>query len=118
MAISYPIFNSGSSLLDIPKARALSAEQKEQQDRPPFLLPTPSSSRSTSLPFGTITGSEMGINRQQQHEQLSLSKNNNNGNNSLTQSNLVRIQASNSGIKTLMATTTENIPNQYIVVLK
>ena len=120
MAISYPIFNSGSSLLDIPKARALSAEQKEQQDRPPFLLPTPSSSRSTSLSFGTITGSEMGINRQQQqHEQLSLSKNNNNnGNNSSTQSNLVRIQASNSGIKTLMATTTENIPNQYIVVLK
>jgi subtilisin len=122
MAISYPIFNSGSSLLDIPKARALSAEQKEQQDRPPFLLPTPSSSPSTSLPFGTITGSEMGINRQQQHEQLSLSKNNNNnnGNNSSTPSNLVRrIQASNSGIKTLMATaTTENIPNQYIVVLK
>ena len=125
MAISYPIFNSGSSLLDIPKARALSAEQKEQQDRPPFLLPTPSSSSpSTSLPFGTITGSEMGINRQQQqqHEQLSLSKNNNNnnnGNNSSMPSNLVRrIQASNSGIKTLMATATENIPNQYIVVLK
>jgi subtilisin len=106
MAISSPIFNSGSSLLDIPKAMALSAEQ------PPFLLPTPSlSPSSNSLPFGTTTGSEMGINRQQhEHEQLSLSYNHND-NNPSTQSNLVGIQKS-------MATTTEKIPNQYIVVLK
>jgi subtilisin len=106
MAISSPIFNSGSSLLDIPKAMALSAEQ------PPFLLPTPSlSPPSNSLPFGTTTGSEMGINRQQhEHEQLSLSDNHND-NNPSTQSNLV-------GIQTSMATATEKIPNQYIVVLK
>ena len=119
MAISSPIFNSGSSLLlDIPKARALSAEQKEQrQDRPPFLLPTPSlsSPSSNSLPFGTTTGSEGEINKQeqqqrQQHEQLSLSDNHND-NNPSAQSNLV-------GIQKLMATATEKIPNQYIVVLK
>lgn len=113
MAIFYPIFNSGSSLLDIPKARALSAEQKEQQGRSPFLLPTPSlSPSSNSLSFGTITGPEMGTNRQQQsqHEQLSISDNHND-NNPSTQSNLV-------GTQTLMATTTEKIPNQYIVVLK
>jgi subtilisin len=119
MAISSPIFNSGSSLLlDIPKARALSAEQKEQrQGSPPFLLPTPSlsSPSSNSLPFGTTTGSEGEINKQeqqqrQQHEQLSLSDNYND-NNPSAQSNLVEIQK-------LMATTTEKIPNQYIVVLK
>jgi hypothetical protein len=72
MAISSPIFNSGSSLLlDIPKARALSAEQKEQrQGSPPFLLPTPSlsSPSSNSLPFGTTTGSEGKINKQEQQQ--------------------------------------------------
>jgi subtilisin len=125
MVISYPIFNLGSPLLDIPKARALPAEQKEQQDRPPFLLPTPSLSQSNLLPFGATTGPEMGINRQQQqqqHEQPLLSNNNNNNNNrndnQLTQSNLVGIQASDLGIQRLMTTTTEKIPNQYIVVLK
>jgi subtilisin len=96
MAISYHILNSGPSLLDIPKVRALSAEQKEQQDRPPFLLPTPSLSPSTSKPFGTITGSEMGMNKQQEQQQTSSS------NNPSMQSNLVG----------------EKIPNQYIVVLK
>ena len=116
MAISYPIFNSGSSLLlDIPKATALSAEQKERQDSPPLILPTPSlsSPSSNSLPFGTVTGSGGEISRQQQqrqHEQLSLSDNRNDSNPS-TQPNLV-------GIQTSMTTTTEKIPNQYIVVLK
>ena len=108
MAISYPIFNSGSPLLDIPKARALPAEQKEQQDRPPFLLPTPSLSQSNLLPFGATTEYEMGINRQQQqqqHEQPLLSNNNNHNDNQSTQSNLVGIQASNLGIQRLMTTT-------------
>ena len=123
MAISYHIFNSGSSLLlDIPKATALSAEQKERQDSPPLILPTPSlsSPSSNSLPFGTVTGSGGEISRQQQqrqHEQLSLSNNHNDSNPS-TQPNLIGIQASNLGIQTSMTTTTEKIPNQYIVVLK
>jgi hypothetical protein len=110
MVISYPIFNSGSSLLfDIPKATAFSAEQKEQQDGPPFLLPTPSLSPSTSKPFGTITGSEMGMNKQQEQQQTSSSS----SNNPSMQSNLVGTQAA-----TTTRATTEKIPNQYIVVLK
>jgi subtilisin len=107
VALSYPIFYLGSLLLGTSKASALSAEE---QDRTPFLLPTPSlSSSSTSLPFGTITGSGIGINTQQQNEQPSLSNNNRNYDPSM-QSNL--------GIQPLMTTTTESIPNQYIVVLK
>jgi hypothetical protein len=59
--ISYsPIFYSRSSLLDIPNAMALSAELEKEQDRPPFLLATPSLS-SSSLPFGTITGPEIAL---------------------------------------------------------
>jgi subtilisin len=106
MAISYPIFYSGSLLLDVPNAMALSIER---ENRAPFLLATPSlsSSPSASLPFGTIIESEIGMNRQQEQQPSSSLPNN-----SSMQSNLVGMQAATTTI------TTEKIPNQYIVVLK
>ena len=116
-AISYsPIFHSRSLLLDIPNAMALSAQLEKEQDRhDPFLLATPSLTSSPtpplsdSLPFGTITGSE--IRQQPQEQELqSLSNSHNNNKNPSMQSNLVGMQAATA--------TTENIPNQYIVVLK
>ncbi|HEY9492160.1 MAG TPA: hypothetical protein VIP56_09255, partial [Nitrososphaeraceae archaeon] len=86
-AISYsPIFHSRSLLLDIPNAMALSAQLEKEQDRhDPFLLATPSLTSSPtpplsdSLPFGTITGSE--IRQQPQEQELqSLSNSHNNKN--------------------------------------
>jgi subtilisin len=108
MAISYPIFYSGSLLLDIPNAMALSIER---ENRAPFLLATPSlsSSPSASLPFGTIIESEIGMNRQQEQQPSSSSSL---PNNSSMQSNLVGMRAATT------TATTEKIPNQYIVVLK
>jgi subtilisin len=109
--ISYaPMFHWRSSLLDIPNAMALSAELEKEQDRPPFLLATPSLS-SSSLPFGTITGSEIRQQSQEQ-EQPSLSNSHNNKNPSM-RSNLVGMQ-----VDTTTRSTTDKIPNQYIVVLK
>jgi subtilisin len=93
---------------------ALSAELEKEQDRPPFLLATPSLS-SSSLPFGTITGPEIGQQPQkQEQEQPSLSNSHNNNKNPSMQSNLGGMQADT----TTPTATTENIPNQYIVVLK
>ena len=119
-AISYSSIFQRSSLLDIPNAMALLPELEEEQNRPPFLLATPSLTSSptpplsASLPFGTITGSEIGQQPQEQ-EQQSLSNNHNNKNPSM-QSNLVGTQAATA--TTTTTATTENIPNQYIVVLK
>ena len=115
-AISYsPIFHSRSLLLDIPNAMALSAQLEKEQDRhDPFLLATPSLTSSPtpplsdSLPFGTITGSE--IRQQPQEQELQSLSNSHNNKNPSMQSNLVGMQAATA--------TTENIPNQYIVVLK
>ena len=102
-------------MLDIPNAMALSAELEKEQDRPPFLLATPSLSSSSSLPFGTITGPEIGQQPQEQEQpSLSNSHNNNNKNPSM-QSNPIEMQADTT---TTTTATTENIPNQYIVVLK
>jgi subtilisin len=115
-AISYSsIFHSRSLLLDIPNAMALSAQLEKEQDRhDPFLLATPSLTSSPtpplsdSLPFGTITGSE--IRQQPQEQELQSLSNSHNNKNPSMQSNLVGMQAATA--------TTENIPNQYIVVLK
>jgi subtilisin family serine protease len=110
--ISYsPIFQR-SSLLDIPNAMA--ELEKEQDRHDPFLLATPSLTSSPtpplsdSLPFGTITGSE--IRQQPQEQELQSLSNSHNNKNPSMQSNLVGMQAATA--------TTENIPNQYIVVLK
>jgi subtilisin len=115
-AIAYSsIFHSRSLLLDIPNAMALSAQlEKEQDMHDPFLLATPSLTSSPtpplsdSLPFGTITGSE--IRQQPQEQELQSLSNSHNNKNPSMQSNLVGMQAATA--------TTENIPNQYIVVLK
>jgi subtilisin len=111
-AISYsPIFQR-SSLLDIPNAMA--ELEKEQDRHDPFLLATPSLTSSPtpplsdSLPFGTITGSE--IRQQPQEQELQSLSNSHNNKNPSMQSNLVGMQSATA--------TTENIPNQYIVVLK
>jgi subtilisin len=110
--ISYsPIFQR-SSLLDIPNAMA--ELEKEQDRHDPFLLATPSLTSSPtpplsdSLPFGTITGSE--IRQQPQEQELQSLSNSHNNKNPSMQSNLVGMQSATA--------TTENIPNQYIVVLK
>jgi len=94
---------------------ALSAQLEKEQDRhDPFLLATPSLTSSPtpplsdSLPFGTITGSE--IRQQPQEQELQSLSNSHNNKNPSMQSNLVGMQAATA--------TTENIPNQYIVVLK
>jgi len=91
------------------------AELEKEQDRhDPFLLATPSLTSSPtpplsdSLPFGTITGSE--IRQQPQEQELQSLSNSHNNKNPSMQSNLVGMQAATA--------TTENIPNQYIVVLK
>jgi subtilisin family serine protease len=98
--------------LDIPNAMA--ELEKEQDRHDPFLLATPSLTSSPtpplsdSLPFGTITGSE--IRQQPQEQELQSLSNSHNNKNPSMQSNLVGMQSATA--------TTENIPNQYIVVLK